>query len=195
MARPSLRAQRRRELAAAFARVLATHGQEGATVAALASASGVAPGLIHHYFRDKQDLYGAVVELLIGTFRSRVAARPHGDGDGEGDAVASYGDAALALDGGDVVAARAWVGLFAEAMSDSLLFDKIRRLLEAEMAQLERRGAGKLSNRDAGALLAFIVGALVFGAFAPRKTAGFAAPAFRQLATALRRRHSAKPGT
>jgi AcrR family transcriptional regulator len=181
MARPSLRAKRRRELAAAFARVLATHGQEGATIAALASESGVAPGLIHHYFRDKQDLYAAVVELLIGTFRSRVAA---GAG---GDRVASYGDAALALDGGDRVAARAWVGLFAAAMSDALLFDKIRRLLEAEIAHIERRGAGELTGRDAGALLAFVVGALVFGAFAPRKTAGFAAPAFRLLAEALRK--------
>jgi hypothetical protein len=34
-------------------------------------------------------------------------------------------------------------------------------------------------------VLAFIVGALVFGAFAPRKTTGFAAPALRALVAAL----------
>ena len=43
----------------------------------------------------------------------------------------------------------------------------------------------ELSERDSGAVLAFIVGALVFGAFAPRKTAGFAAPSLRALAAAL----------
>jgi hypothetical protein len=33
--------------------------------------------------------------------------------------------------------------------------------------------------------LTFVIGALVFGAFAPRKTAGFAAPALRRMARAL----------
>jgi hypothetical protein len=34
-------------------------------------------------------------------------------------------------------------------------------------------------------VLAFIVGALVMGAFAPGKTAGFAAPSLRRLVAAL----------
>lgn len=38
---------------------------------------------------------------------------------------------------------------------------------------------------DAGAVLAFVVGALVLGAFAPRKTAGFASPASRVILAAL----------
>jgi hypothetical protein len=35
-------------------------------------------------------------------------------------------------------------------------------------------------------VLAFVVGSLVVGAFAPRKTAGFAAPGLRKLLEALR---------
>jgi hypothetical protein len=42
-----------------------------------------------------------------------------------------------------------------------------------------------LSEQQAGSVLAFIVGALVLGAFAPKKTAGFAAPGIRSLLAAL----------
>ena len=104
-------------------------------------------------------------------------------------ALEACADAALALDEtSDVVAARAWVGLFAEALSDSLLFEKMRRLLDTEVASLERRSEGAFAAKDASALLAFILGSLVFGAFAPKKAAGFAAPAARKLVRALARK-------
>jgi TetR/AcrR family transcriptional repressor of bet genes len=184
MGRPSLRSQRRAELTAAFARVLATHGSGGATIAAVAAEAGMAPGLVHHYFSDKQDLYVALLDSLIAGFRrQRASARV------EPDAVVAYADAALALDErADRVAARAWVGVLAEALSDPALFDKLRRLLDTEVVHIEQRARGALSTADASAVLAFIIGALVFGAFAPRKTAGFAAPALRRMLTGLRRR-------
>ena len=71
-------------------------------------------------------------------------------------------------------------------MRDRALFEQIWRLLEGEIQAICRRSAGELDERDAGAVLAFIVGALVVGAFAPRKTAGFAAPAARRLVESLR---------
>lgn len=88
----------------------------------------------------------------------------------------------------DVTAARAWVGVFAEAMSDAALFAKVRRIMDAEVAHVERRSRGTLSAADASAVVAFVVGALVFGAFAPRKAAGFAAPSLRRMIVGLRRR-------
>jgi TetR/AcrR family transcriptional repressor of bet genes len=180
MGRPSLRERRRSELARTFARVLGTHGQGGATIAAVAAEAGVAPGLVHHYFRDKQDLYEALLGELLAEFRRRV------DAAGEADALDAYIDAALALDDrSDVAAARAWVGVFAEALGDPTLFAKVRRMMDAEVTHVERRGAG-LSTADASAVVAFVVGALVFGAFAPRKTAGFAAPALRRMVAGLR---------
>jgi len=42
-----------------------------------------------------------------------------------------------------------------------------------------------LGAHEAGAVLAFIIGALVLGAFAPQKTAGFAAPALRRFLQSL----------
>jgi TetR/AcrR family transcriptional repressor of bet genes len=183
MGRPDLSAERRAELADAFARVLAKHGRSSATIAAVAAEAGVAPGLVHHYFADKQDLYAALLERLMLQFRRRTdAARSSG-----GDALAAYADAALALDErADVVAARAWVGLFGEALADARLFERLRRLLDAEVWHIEQRSHGALTTSDASAVLCFVVGALVFGAFAPRKTAGFAAPALRRILAALR---------
>ena len=65
------------------------------------------------------------------------------------------------------------------------LFRRARALLDAELDSIKEASRGRLSEQDAGALLAFIIGALVVGAFAPKKTSGFAAPGFRKLVAAL----------
>ena len=182
MGRPSLRERRRRELVAAFARVLARHGYAGATIAAVAAEAGVAPGLVHHYFVDKHELLGELLGDLMARFRLRSQAAVE-SGTAPLDA---YLDAALALgDSADVTAARCWVSVLAEAVRDPALFDRVRRLLDGEIAAIGRRSRGALDDRGGGAVLAFVIGALVFGAFAPRKTAGFAAPAARALAATL----------
>jgi TetR/AcrR family transcriptional repressor of bet genes len=170
-------------MARAFARVLGTHGQGGATIAAVAAEAGIAPGLVHHYFDGKRDLYELLVDELLAEFRRREGAQD------TADPLDAYVGAALALDErSDVAAARAWVGVFAEALADPVLFAKVRRMLDAEVAHVERRSRGTLPSAGASAVVAFVVGALVFGAFAPRKTAGFAAPGLRRLIAALRSR-------
>ena len=40
-------------------------------------------------------------------------------------------------------------------------------MMDTEVARVERRSRGTLSTTDAGAVEAFLAGALVFGAFAP----------------------------
>ena len=181
MGRPSKRAERRVDVARAFARVLGAHGQGGATIARVAAEAGVAPGLIHHHFKSKQDLYQALLDELIAGLRRRTESSP------AADPLHAYVDAALALDErSDVAAARAWVGVLAEALYDPTLFARVRRVLDGEIAQVERRSRGALSTADASAVVAFIVGALVLGAFAPRKTAGFAAPSLLRFLAALR---------
>jgi len=182
MARPSMRATRRAELTGAFARVLSRQGYAGATIAAVAAEAGVAPGLVHHHFADKADLLASLVGELIDRFRERTRALEAGT-----DPLEAYVTAAVGLgDTADGVAARCWVGVFAEAVRDPGLFALIRRLLDTEIEAIRRRGGAEFSAHDGGAVLAFIVGALVFGAFAPRKTAGFAAPALRRFVAAVR---------
>lgn len=183
MGRPSLRAERRQEITAAFARVLATHGYARATIARVASEAGVAPGLVHHHFDSKEDLLLSLVDSLLARFRERVGRRS------AGDPVLAYVTAAIALDeGADPVAARCWVGIFGEALRDPALFAKVRRLVDAELGAITTRSRGKLSVHDASAVLAFVFGALVLGAFAPRKTAGFAAPGAQTLVEGLLKR-------
>ncbi|HSI06186.1 MAG: TetR/AcrR family transcriptional regulator [Myxococcota bacterium] len=175
-----MRTLRRGEIIEGFARVLAEHGYAGATIAAVADEAGVAPGLVHHYFADKAELLDGLVLMLTERFAQRVRAST------DAEPLNAYIDSALRLDGSpDTIAARCWVGVLAEAVRDPMLFARVRKLVDSELEVIQRRSRGKLSEKDAGAVLAFIVGALVLGAFAPRKTSGFAAPALHTLVDAL----------
>jgi TetR/AcrR family transcriptional repressor of bet genes len=180
MGRPSARAARRAQILEAFARVLADHGYAGATIEAVAAAAELSPGLLHHHFDSKHEMLEALLAMLTERFRQRVRDRA-----GPRDPLRAYVDAALALDGAaDLVAARCWVGLFAEAVRDPGLFDRMRRYLGGEVehiARLSKTGDAKA----AAAVLSFILGALVFGAFAPRRTAGFAAPSLHRFIDAV----------
>jgi len=189
MGRPSLKERRRAEIVSAFAQVLAEHGYEGATIVAVAARAGIAPGLVHHYFADKAELLSSLLDELVSRFRARVSTKER-----TADPLVAYLDGAVGLDGtADLVAARCWVGLLAEAVRDPALFTQVRRLVDSEIAAIQRRSGGRLSGQDGGAVLAFVIGALVLGAFAPRKTAGFASPALRQLVQALLARAEAGP--
>jgi len=181
MGRPSNRTARRREILGAFARVLANQGYAGATIAAVAGEAGVAPGLLHHHFTGKSEMLEALLGDLIARFRTRVD-----DYGKEEDALLAYVDGALKLDDrADVVAARCWVGLFAEAVRNPTLFSIVRRLIDTEIVAIRNRAKGRLTDHDAGAILAFVVGSLVVGAFAPRRVSGFAAPSLKTLIVAL----------
>ena len=175
-----MRETRRAEILEAYTRVLAEHGVEGATMARVAAKAGVVPGLLHHHFESKDEMTDALLAALIARFRERTREV------GEADRLMAYGMAALSLGrGSDGAAARAWVGILAEALRRPALFARVRRLLDAEIESIRERSGFRLSEGDASAILAFILGALVFGAFAPRKTAGFAAPALRRLIASL----------
>ena len=181
MGRPSIRTERRQQLLRAFARVMADHGYAGATIAAIAAEAGIAPGLVHHHFKSKAELLSSLLHELVSGFRQRVEAY-----EGDGDGLLAYADAALKLDErSDLVAAKCWVGVFAEAVRDPALFAQMRRLVDSEIDSIQRRSGHRLSDQDSGSVLAFVVGSLVVGAFAPRKTAGFAAPGLRKLLEAL----------
>ena len=182
MGRPSNREQRRKEILSAFARVLADHGYAGATIASVAAEAHIAPGLVHHHFESKGELLSCLVEELVRRFRGRIEQR-----EGDGDPLHAYADAALKLDEhADVVEARCWVGIFAEAVRNPELFDRMRRLLEVEIGAVQRRSGNALSAQDSGAVIAFVIGSLVVGAFTPRRTSGFAAPGLKRLVNAMR---------
>lgn len=54
--------------------VFARHGFDGATTREIAAAAGVSPGLIHHHFKDKENLWRLVGERISADFETAVSA-------------------------------------------------------------------------------------------------------------------------
>jgi TetR/AcrR family transcriptional regulator, transcriptional repressor of bet genes len=188
MGRPTNRTERRRELARAYERTLARHGLGGATVAAIADEAGVAPGLIHHHFADRTDLVVELVSSLIGRFRSRLPEKSD-----PAERLTAYVDAALALQPlAGRTAAKAWVGLFAEAIGSRRVAEALQRVLLRELSALEAnlRAVGlsaKEAQQGAAGILSCILGCLIFGALLPGRATGFAAPFAKRVLRELMR--------
>jgi AcrR family transcriptional regulator len=66
--------ERRGELAAAAARVIATHGLMGATMREVAAEAGLTTGALTHYFADKRDLLRFTLEVSLEQRRERAPA-------------------------------------------------------------------------------------------------------------------------
>lgn len=170
MPRPSKRKERRRELVVVFEGLLGELGYEGATIARISEAAGWTPGLVHHYFRDKEELVDELLSYLVEKLRLRLGgARTRED----------LSDAALELGPrSDLRAARAWVGVFAEAMRRPDLARRLRRAL----GQLHRAVARTEPDEDkALATVALLVGFLLLGGIDPSLTRGRAASIARRL--------------
>lgn len=65
---------RRRQIAAAVVRVVASDGFDAATVARVAARAGVSVGLVQHYFAKKDDLLLFAYQQVTGDIGERVAA-------------------------------------------------------------------------------------------------------------------------
>jgi TetR/AcrR family transcriptional repressor of bet genes len=182
--RKSQQEMRRQQIVRAFALVLAQHGYAGATMVAVAERAGFAPGLLHHHFRNKQEILDELLAQLIAKFRHSFELRCS---EGEPD-LEAYIDAALKLDQrADSVAAKCWVSIMAEALREPALFDRVRAHLNRELRLVQSLSHGRMDNKESGALIAFILGALVFGAFAPRQASGFAADSAKLLMHSLQK--------
>lgn len=170
----------------AFARVLSRHGYAGATMTSVAAEAGLSPGLLHHHFEGKREMLDAVVDALIARFQRALRIEA-----GEDDPLRRFVDAALERGvRADAIAARCWVSVFGEALRDPGLLDRVRRLVSGQVGAIQRLtalgGGVGLSQHEATAVLAYVVGCLVVGVFAPKTSAGFAAPGGQVLVRALR---------
>ncbi len=62
---------RKPEILEGYYRVLIEEGLEGTSIGKIASHLGIHPSLILHYFKNKENLRLALIELMIGKFKSQ----------------------------------------------------------------------------------------------------------------------------
>ncbi|MBL8950719.1 MAG: TetR family transcriptional regulator [Myxococcaceae bacterium] len=189
MARPSNTLQRREEIVDGLLNVMATRGYEGASVAAIGKAAGLAPGLVHYHFDTKAEVLLALVERLVRQVRARYEVR-------SGDRLDAFIDAHLALGpDADPRAVAAWSIVGAEALRQPDVRRLYRAALASNLKELKRLVAARLrdqerSTRNAGRIAAGIVSAIE-GAFRIAAAApgalpgGYAAPMVRRMAAGL----------
>ena len=68
---------RRQQIVDGLLRTIAAQGYTGATIQAIASASGLAPGLVHYHFRDKREILVTLVEAgLVTMAMSSTTTKP-----------------------------------------------------------------------------------------------------------------------
>lgn len=66
---------RRKQLVEAAIAAIHAHGFADATVARIARQAGISAGMVHHYFRDKDELLFATMRHLLAELRSDAVAR------------------------------------------------------------------------------------------------------------------------
>jgi TetR/AcrR family transcriptional repressor of bet genes len=161
-------AERRQQIVAALLAVMAEHGYEGASIQAIGQRAGLAPGLIHYHFKNKEEILLELVGSLAGVARTRyeVLAASAGSPDAR---LQAWIDARLGLGpGADAGAVAAWVMVGAEAVRQPQVRRAYQEALAQELALLGGlleaclSGRGKTTARAgqlAASLAAFMEGA------------------------------------
>jgi TetR/AcrR family transcriptional regulator, transcriptional repressor of bet genes len=172
MARPSNTEERRQQIVQGLLRVMAERGYERASIAEIARAAGLTPGLVHYHFTEKQEVLLTLVEQLAGGVRERVKqrlARAKGGARGQVDA---FLEAFLATgEGADPAAVSAWVTISAEAVRQPEVRAAYEKVVRADLEQLEALVAEVTGRRKArtvaAGLFAAVQGYFVLAAAAP----------------------------
>ena len=187
MARRSNTEARRAEITGALLAVIARHGYDKATIQAIAAQAGLAPGLIHYHFRNKQEILVSLIAAMAQAGHARYIA-VLGDEVEPFHRLRAYLRARLSLGEGaapDIVSA--WVMIGAEAVRQPEVRTVYRRMVADEFALLATLLGDCLraSDRDpaiAGTLAAGLA-AMIEGAYQLSSAAadvlprGYAAPA------------------
>ncbi|HVJ16486.1 MAG TPA: TetR/AcrR family transcriptional regulator [Polyangiaceae bacterium] len=144
MARPSNTEQRRKEITAALVRVMSKRGYDRSSVADIAKAARLTPGLVHYHFKSKQEILLAALDDLVarhGAGLERRLDQAGGDAGRELDAFIDFhlGRGADA----DAQALACWILLSGEALREPKVRAPFESALEAtaeRAATIIRRG-------------------------------------------------------
>ena len=191
MARPSNTEERRQQIVQGLLRVMSERGYERASIAEIAKAAGLSPGLVHYHFAEKQEVLLTLVEQLARGVRERVTARLERTRGGARGRVEAFLEAFLATgDGADATAVAAWVTISAEAVRQPEVRAAYEKVVRADLAQLEALVGEVVDRRRARAmaagLFAAVQGYFVLAAAAPGLVPpGSAASTVKRMAAGL----------
>jgi AcrR family transcriptional regulator len=140
--RPSVQPERREQLIAAAARVIARSGYDAATVRDVAREAGVSTGVIAYYFEGKDDLFAHVLRSASRAFRTRLACASDG-AETPRQRLLALAEAATPADDDAVRAHALWIDFWARAARDPALAALTVRLYDgwrSEIADTVRDG-------------------------------------------------------
>ena len=191
MARPSNTGERRQQIVEGLLRAMAERGYERASIAEIAKAAGLSPGLVHYHFTEKQEILLTLVEQLAGHVRERVKARLERVKGGARAQVDAFLDAFLATgEDADPSSVAAWVTISAEAVRQPEVRAAYEKVVRADLEHLEELVGAVTGKRRARAvaagLFAAIQGYFVLSASAPGLVPpGSAASTVKRMAAGL----------
>jgi AcrR family transcriptional regulator len=148
--RPSVEPERREQLIAAAARVIARSGYDAATVRDVAREAGVSTGVIAYYFEGKDDLFEHVLRSASRAFRSRLE-RARDAAETPRERLLALAEAATPADDEAARAHALWIDFWARAARDPGLAGLTVRLYDgwrSEIADAVRDGQLAGAFRD-----------------------------------------------
>src|SRR5215211_6367890 len=147
MPRPSNTEERRAQIRGALMKVMAKRGYDGASVAEIAKAARLTPGLVHYHFKNKQQILLAALRDLVARHDANLDARLEAVAGDPVDEVAAFIDFHLGLGAdADPEVLACWILLSGEALQEPKIRVEFEKALEAttrRLAKLIRGGVEK----------------------------------------------------
>lgn len=180
MGRPSNTDVRRQQIIDALRAEMSEVGFARASTRSIAERAGLAPGLVHYHFKDKEDILLALVQQMIGDAEARFATLSI-DAKTPLEYLCAFVESRVGFGSErDAESVRLWVNLIAEAAGSA----NVRKLLAAWLAVEQKRLTSWMrdSGSDSAAAQAAFLHAAMFGAFSlhavgvPGVPKGYAAP-------------------
>lgn len=174
MGRPTNTEQRRQQIVEAMITVMAQRGYEAASIARIAAAAGLTPGLVHYHFKSKQQILLALLDLLVARHGEVLDQNLSAAGARPVDRLEAFIHCHLALGASsDPDALACWVLLCGEALRQPEVGQAYGAAMERLAALLRKIIGDGVRGEDfvcdhvgaaAGALLATIQGYFVLAA-------------------------------
>jgi TetR/AcrR family transcriptional regulator, transcriptional repressor of bet genes len=137
MPRPSNTEERQAQITGALMKVMARRGYDGASIADIAKAARLTPGLVHYHFKNKQQILLAALRDLVARHDAHLEARLGKAGGDPIAEVAAFIDFHLGLGAdADPEALACWILLSGEALREVKVRVEFEKALEGTVARI-----------------------------------------------------------